>query len=84
VFTIPCHGRCGGLALLWKETARVKIINYTQHHIDTYVHRINAERWRFYRLLWTPGPSTAKRILASSETSQPVRYEVVALCWGFQ
>ena len=46
VFTVPCKGRSGGLALLWKDSIKVRVQTYSQHHIDVHVHMDTHSWWR--------------------------------------
>ena len=57
---VPCKGRSGGLALLWKKELKVDVQLYLDSHIDVIVdHGVIGKQWRitgFYR-----NPETSKR-----------------------
>ena len=35
--SVPCHGRSGGLALLWTRDINLEIKSYSNHHIDAVI-----------------------------------------------
>lgn len=47
MLAVPCLGRRGGLALLWKEEeVNLHIQTYTQNHIDALVLTNAMKKWR--------------------------------------
>ena len=45
-FTVSCHGRNGGLALLWREGVHLEIIFFSRHHIDSHICMEDGIVWR--------------------------------------
>ena len=44
---VPCKGRSGGLALLWKKELKVDVQLYSDSHIDVIVdHGVIGKQWR--------------------------------------
>ena len=44
---VPCKGRSGGLALLWKNELKVDVQLYSDSHIDVIVdHGVIGKQWR--------------------------------------
>ena len=58
---VPCKGRSGGLALLWKKELKVDVQSYSDSHIDAIVDQgVIGKKWRitgFYG-----NPETSKRL----------------------
>ncbi|XP_030970584.1 uncharacterized protein LOC115990959 [Quercus lobata] len=45
---VPCHGRSGGLALLWTRETDLEIKSFSNHHIDAVITEENSNfKWRF-------------------------------------
>ena len=45
---VPCHGRSGGLALLWTRDTNLEIKSYSNHHIDAVITEESSNFiWRF-------------------------------------
>jgi hypothetical protein len=59
-FVVDCHGKSGGLMLLWKDSSPVEIQNFSRRHINAVVRcKLDAPLWMltgFYR-----HPEAAKR-----------------------
>ena len=45
-FTVSCHGRNGGLALLWREGVHLEINFFSRHHIDSHICMEDGIVWR--------------------------------------
>ena len=45
-FTVSCHGRSGGLALLWREGVHLEINFFSRHHIDSHICMEDGRVWR--------------------------------------
>ncbi|KAK6163523.1 hypothetical protein DH2020_000387 [Rehmannia glutinosa] len=56
IFIVDCVGKKGGLMLLWKEAATVKILSYSEGHIDSQIQEENAI-WRFTGFYGNPEAS---------------------------
>ncbi|KAA3487553.1 reverse transcriptase [Gossypium australe] len=46
-FVVEAEGRCGGLALLWKNEANITINNFSNHHINSLVSIDGMDCFRF-------------------------------------
>lgn len=45
---VPCHGRSGGITLLWSKEINLGILSFSHHHIDaTITDQQNNFKWRF-------------------------------------
>jgi len=48
LFVVDCHGRSGGLALMWNREAHMSIQNFSRGHISVVVHSGSAgKEWKF-------------------------------------
>jgi ribonuclease HI len=48
MFVVDCHGRSGGLALMWKAETNIQVQNYSKRHINAIVKNGNNDRgWKF-------------------------------------
>ena len=50
-FTVDCQGRARGLVLLWDEEVNVRILSYSNRHINVSIGDNNVgDMWRFTRI----------------------------------
>jgi len=60
LFVVDCHGRSGGLGLMWNRGAHVSIQNYSRGHISVVVQSRGAgKEWEF--MDFYGNPNVAKR-----------------------
>lgn len=61
IITVDPQGRSGGLAMLWRDVEHVKLMSYSQSHIDTEVITDGSEKWRLTGFYGEPNRNLRKR-----------------------
>jgi hypothetical protein len=58
LFVVDCHGRSGGLALLWNSETNIEIQNFSRRHINAIVHDAHTGKaWKFTGFYGNPEPA---------------------------
>lgn len=62
-FVVEPVGRSGGLALLWKESEQVELLDFSQNHVDVIIIMENGDLWHLTGLYGEPNKTLRRRTL---------------------
>lgn len=82
-FAVSSSGRSGGLGIFWNNEIKIKILPYSQYHIDAIVTEVGGDPWRLTCVYGEARVSGEVQNMGDVEAYKVIIVSVVVVHWRF-